>query len=417
MAAPNVKQTSKMARANLQRLLWLPRYGWGAFLSLLVRRNPRLWVIGSAFGVSDGALAFAVAAKQLDPELNIVWLARTNQEAQAAREAGFGSCFTDSTAGFKMTLRAGVVVVTHGFGDANRFGQRGAVIVQLWHGPPLKKVMADSPAVTKINIPGLSKVMRWAFRMGLRRISLIPAIGEVVVPKLCSAFNLTPQQVRALGEPRADILLAGEASERIKAAQDVLQAKLPDIGDARLVLYAPTWRNGEIDPGIPTPAQWECINEVCERLNLILVVRSHQLGVGDYSNHPQRVRLLPPNVQPDVMEILWGIDTLITDYSSLIIYYCLTSKPMVFFAPDLTKYEAERGLNFDYSELADGKVCFSWNSVLENLEAIYSKPESYAAACEHSKQLSERFCDHQDANSAMRVAQAAHELMQQRFLK
>ena len=42
--------------------------------------------------------------------------------------------------GWWATARAGVVVVTHGQGDVNRYATSGAFLVQLWHGIPLKRI-------------------------------------------------------------------------------------------------------------------------------------------------------------------------------------------------------------------------------------------------------------------------------------
>ena len=51
-----------------------------------------------------------------------------------------------SLRGFWLTARAGVVVITHGFGDVNRYAVSDAFIVQLWHGIPLKRISSTSPA-------------------------------------------------------------------------------------------------------------------------------------------------------------------------------------------------------------------------------------------------------------------------------
>lgn len=80
------------------------------------------------------------------------------------------------------TLRAGLVVITHGFGDVNRYGVDGAVVVQLWHGAPLKKVQADSLAVFSAGpglIPGMAARMRAAYRRSNSRISLLPTSSGV----------------------------------------------------------------------------------------------------------------------------------------------------------------------------------------------------------------------------------------------
>ncbi|MDR1824132.1 MAG: CDP-glycerol glycerophosphotransferase family protein [Bifidobacteriaceae bacterium] len=400
---------SHFTKGNLSKLLSLPRYAAGAVRSLWTRRDPKLWVIGSGFGVSDGALAFARAAQALDPGIRFVWLTGSDTEAAAATKAGFEHVARDSADGLQTTLRAGAVIVTHGFGDANRYGQRGAVIVQLWHGPPIKKIRADSPAVTATGIPGMGAVMRFLYRAGSSQISLLPAIGRAVVPHFQSAFNLR-QQVRVLGEPREDVLFRGAERDRIAASRALWDDLLGLKG--KVVLYAPTWRNGDVDEGIPTADEWRLIDETCERLDAYLVIRPHQLGVGEYSGFGARVRLLPPGAQPDVMPLLWGVDALISDYSSLLVYYSVTAQPMVFFAPDLEDYAATRGLYYDYDELSAGHTCRTWAQALARLEEVLTDP---APARKLTRVFRDHFHAYADDQSARRVAEATAELVAKRF--
>ena len=60
--------------------------------------------------------------------------------------------------------------------------------------------------------------------------------------------------------------------------------KRQDEAGARepLVLYAPTWRDGEPDPAQPTEAEAERIAAALESLGARLLVRSHPLGEGAY---------------------------------------------------------------------------------------------------------------------------------------
>ena len=53
------------ARGNVAKLLAFPQYALGWLRARTVRRDPQLWVVGSAFGVADGALAFVRAALEL----------------------------------------------------------------------------------------------------------------------------------------------------------------------------------------------------------------------------------------------------------------------------------------------------------------------------------------------------------------
>ena len=47
------------------------------------------------------------------------------------------------------------------------------------------------------------------------------------------------------------------------------------------------------------------------------------------------------------MLIMWLPDMLITDYSSIIFEYCITQKPMIFFAYDLDDF-IEHGRDFTW---------------------------------------------------------------------
>ena len=408
------------ARGNLQKLLALPRYAWGAARSVWTRRDPALWVIGSAFGVADGARAFLRAAQDLARPPRIVWLAGSPAEAAAARAAGVAEVLDrDSAAGLAVTLRAGLVAVTHGFGDVNRYGVSGAVIVQLWHGAPLKKLHADSPAALQLGglgrIPGMTRMMRLLYRRGTRRISLLPTGSQHFVPSLCSAFDLTPDQVRVLGEPRTDVLFQGSAEDLTDSARALIGSHLGDLAGRRIVLYAPTWRDGAPDPGVPSPEQWGRIDSFCARSQYLLVVRPHPLGVGDYVHRSPFVKLLPATAQPESMPLLWGIDILVTDYSSMLVDFAATGRPIVFLAPDLDDYRRTRGLYDDYAWLSGGRWHSDWDGVLSDLERLVADPDLMAQRCRHSDLLRQEFHTFTDGRNAVRVAEAAAALVESRF--
>jgi len=132
---------------NARKVLRLPLYALGALATLLVPRTPRLWVFGSGIGVGEGALPLYRAARQALPDsVRLVWLAGSSAELTAAIAAGLDAERRSGWRGFRLTLRARVLVVTHGFGDVNRYATRGGFVVQLWHGIPLKRLHLDSDA-------------------------------------------------------------------------------------------------------------------------------------------------------------------------------------------------------------------------------------------------------------------------------
>jgi CDP-ribitol ribitolphosphotransferase len=62
------------------------------------------------------------------------------------------------------------------------------------------------------------------------------------------------------------------------------------------------------------------------------------------------------SAHPDINELMFVADALVTDYSSAIFEYSLLLRPMAFFAPDLEAYERERGFYVDYRSWVPGPV-------------------------------------------------------------
>ena len=265
---------------NARKLAALPLYAVGRMLTMVVPRSRDEWVFGSGAGVGDGALALwdVVAAEGH----RAVWLVGSDREARDAATRGIPHVSKNSPRGFWRTARARVVVVTHGFGDVNRYAVTGAFVVQLWHGIPLKRIGLDSPETLRLSgvlgrLPGaviMRRMLRGMFRGAARRIDVLPAASHVVRGRLESAFALPDERVPVTGEPRVDVLSQGDPQSRRAAARARISSLTGDIDPAtRLVLYAPTWRDGEADPAVPSSAEWATLIETLERADAVLLVR------------------------------------------------------------------------------------------------------------------------------------------------
>lgn len=415
MRTPGQRSAYSFASANLAKLAAVPRYAAGALRSLKVPRDPNLWVIGSDFGLSDGAWAFHRAASALNPAPRIVWQVSNERQRAQAIEAGVAWVDRDSDEGYQLALRAGVIAVTHGLGDVNRYGQRGAIIVQLWHGSPLKKLNLDSPNVLNLGlagrIPGLAAAMRAMYRAGTKTISVFPVACPEFVTSMCSAFALSAEQVLAIGEPRGDELFDGSPNELRARSRELWTKTIPDLGERRLILQAPTWRDGEVDPTIPTDADWALIEDFCERTDSVLVIRPHPKSVGDYHYSSERVQIIDGSRQPQIMPLLWGVDVLVTDYSSILFDYAVTGRPIVYLAPDLEHYEATRGLYIDYADICGkGGLLRTWGEVLDRMDA-WRDPAALAADQALTRATFDRFITHRDGRNAERTVARVLELL------
>lgn len=395
---------------NAAKLLRIPLYAAGRMGTFLVPRGRR-WVFGSGAGVADGALALwhvATAAQH-----SAVWLTSSERERAAATALGIPAIRKSSLRGWWATARAGVIVVTHGQGDVNRYAVAGGFLVQLWHGIPLKRIGLDSPATTEVPaVPGagvLRRLVAFFYRETARRIRLMPAASDRSRGRLESAFALDDARVVVTGEPRVDVLSAGSPDERRAAASALLENAAGSLPTgARTLLYAPTWRDGADDPAVPTAAEWVRIVTILEQQNAVLFVRSHPLGAGAYRPPlpSMRIRKLGSSVLADVTPALPGIDVLITDYSSMAYDVGLLGMPVLYLAPDADEYARTRGFYGRYEDVAGTDAAKEWDGLLAQVESLLTDEQVFAERSARSSTLSAQMHAHRDGRNARRVYQA-----------
>ncbi len=401
----------RFASGNLEKLLALPKYLLSILISWFVPRDARKWVFGSGVGIGEGALEVARRLRSEDPDAEVVWLVADEGEAEAARAEGFEPVPRRGRAGYWATLRAGQIVVTHGLGDANRFGVHGGLVVQLWHGAPLKRLHLDSPVTTVVRGPAVVRaLLRRMYLAGAREVDLFVAGSPIAASRLRSAFRVDPGKVRVLGDARDDAL-ALQASDPAEArrARARLLGLLGEAGErigpsSAVVLYAPTWRDGESDPAVPSADEARRIAEALERLDAHLVVRSHPLGSGAYEGLlGERIHALGSESVRDVTPLLGGVDVVVTDYSSIALDFSLLARPIVWFAPDLERYAGVRGLYEPLEVTSGGRVVRDWDGVLEGLAALEPGSVARRDAEASSRALANRFHTFPEGGAAARV--------------
>ncbi len=394
---------------NAAKLLRLPLYAAGRLGTLLVPRGDT-WVFGCGAGIGDGALALWLHAKERGHRA--VWLVGSPREESDATALGIRTVRRDGLRGWWATARAGVVVVTHGFGDVNRYAVTGAFTVQLWHGIPLKRIGLDSPVTVQVpSVPGagvLRRLIGILYRRAAQGIRLLPAASDRARGRLESAFGLSGERVVVTGEPRVDVLSAGTAAQRRDTASVLLLRTGPLLPGQRALLYAPTWRDGAADPAVPTAEEWVRIVHLLEKHDAVLFVRSHPLGEGGYAPpwSSGRVRMLGAGLLPDVTPALPRIDALVTDYSSLAYDVGLLRMPVVYLAPDVEEYARQRGFYGSYRDVAGDDFARDWPGAVAQLDAILGDEVEYAARSDRSAALSAHMHAHRDGENTRRVYQA-----------
>lgn len=401
--------------------------------AFFVPRRADRWIFGSWIGVGDGALAVARELRKSDPDATIYWAVADPAESAKAAAEGFTPVLRNSWAGFTATLTSRYIIITHGYGDVNRVGIAGATIAHLGHGVPIKRLHHHIAART--DGPGLKKsILRRIYRLGSERVQIYVAASVAVAERLRLANGVAPGRVQALGDPRDDVVIAQAHDPRLSAeARGELREVLGLAGEGlecveareKLVLYAPTWRDGGEGAPVPTAREVEALHEWLEAHNARLVIRSHPMASGaldaafglDQSEvidhgpeNAVRIHTLPAALAPDITPLLGGFDAVITDYSSIAVDFSLLSRPIIWFAPDLAQYYSTRGLYEPLEITAAGQIQQSWARSIARLDAVFASGGAARQAEADARALALRFHDYPQGRASARVIAALRHL-------
>ena len=139
--------------------------------------------------------------------------------------------------------------------------------------------------------------------------------------------------------------------------------------DKKIILYAPTFRDEEKFNNVFDFLDLEKFNEKLGD-DYILALRLHpkikDYYRGDISSKGKYVDVSDWDSEQELMLIS---DMLITDYSSIMIEYCVLNRPIIFFTYDLDSYLAsERGFYYDFKDTVPGPIVYSCDELIDVIE-------------------------------------------------
>jgi CDP-glycerol glycerophosphotransferase len=278
--------------------------------------------------------------------------------------------------------------------------REGQVIVQTWHGTPLKRIGFDFDNAHLAGEDYLSEIEREAPHW-----SLLLSPNRFSTPLLRRAFRYQGEVLES-GYPRNDLLYA---ADREKTA-DAVRRRLGLPPDKKVVLYAPTWREDRrrFNGGVALDL---CLDLDHARRELgrdhVLLIRPHTHVVEKVPNAGDGF-VWDVASYPDVTELFLVADVLVTDYSSLMFDFAHTGRPMLFFTYDLEWYrDTLRGFYLDFEREAPGPLLSTSAEVVGALRNLGATSSRYADAYAGFR---ERYCDLDDGRAAARVVDRMLEL-------
>lgn len=237
------------------------------------------------------------------------------------------------------------------------------IYINTWHGTPLKHMGFD----VKNNLKGSQNTMK-NFLASDYMIS--PNAHTTNIFK--HAFKLDglySGEILEIGYPRIDLTINTTANEAREYLAEHLNLKKKPI-----ILYCPTWRGKNVnDPENSLLNIFEEIKLLNQKLPHQVLVKVHPFVYSKAKEMPE----LKPYLVPDFLDtnqLMPAVDLMITDYSSIFFDFLVTDKPIVFYVPDLDKYQNERGVYID--------LCALPGPVADNIQDVITlvSNESYKDA-------------------------------------
>ncbi|MCM3023718.1 glycosyltransferase [Heyndrickxia ginsengihumi] len=231
--------------------------------------------------------------------------------------------------------------------------KEGQVYINTWHGVPLKTLGKDMHGTL-----GQHKNLMRNFL----QTDIIIAPNTFTADKIIDSHDLRgiyKGKIAEIGYPRVDLVLK----------ENNIKEKLGCQKNKKVLLYAPTWR-GEVGN---VSGEIKKILEDIKVLNkkvgseYIILLKVHSLMQKYVKDKKLNLNIVPDNI--DTNELLYNVDVLITDYSSIFFDFLITKRPIIFYAYDQKKYKKERGFYLELDEMP-GPICRDINEVVAELSNI-----------------------------------------------
>ncbi|GGY83842.1 hypothetical protein GCM10010327_12610 [Streptomyces nitrosporeus] len=284
-------------------------------------------------------------------------------------------------------------IVTNG-GIREWFVRReGQVVVQTWHGTPLKRIGADLLGTPQANLAYIGSLPQRS-----RQYSLFITPNAFTTPIMTNAFRLQCEVLEA-GYPRNDVFHAPDRVERAAAVKE----KLGIPAGKKVVLYAPTWRDDQRYGGRRFKLDNRIdVDEARKRLgdDHVLLYRKHHKVLDSIPGAGQGF-VWDVTYYPDIADLYLIADVLITDYSSVLFDFAHSGRPMLFFTYDLEHYrDTLRGFYFDFTSRAPGPLIKTSEELVDAIRNIDDVSAKYQEKYDRFKA---DFCEPSDGLASARV--------------
>ena len=302
----------------------------GVFRVFPIRPRRILFSAFSGRQYSDSPRRISEALLKEHPEYEQIWAFTDPEKFRFLEEKGIRVIKFKSLEYLFCAMTCNVFVDNVEFWSILKF-RPGQMILQTWHGGGCyKRVGSDRLDVSDLELQHVIQKME-------QNTLFVSSCREFTRNVIRGAFGYRGE-VLEVGLPRNDELLRGSGADL-----DELRRQLGIPEGNRVVLYAPTFRKS---------LKTDLYDVDMDRLRGALsrrfggtwtvVLRLHYYMSGKILSAAQGENVVDATAYPDMQDLLYLADVLVTDYSSSLWDFSLMNKPAFVYANDLADYCTER---------------------------------------------------------------------------
>lgn len=345
------------------------------FLFIFIKKDRKICIFGDFGGkrFGDNCKYLYLYLYQNPNYFNkIIWITRSREVIKKLQKNGYEVYYMYSLKSIYYHLKAKYHFIDQGEMDIFGFLSRGAIKINLWHGLPLKKIMALCADFEKKYIGSWDE-------------QFLLTCSQFGSSTLGKAFRVSTKKMLLGLYPRVDRLISNsyplfDDERSLIAYIDSIKSK-----GKKILLYLPTFRDKHKLKflGINNKKELEKIFKFLEENDYFLISKIHLAGLAiDKENNEQKLKntsfFLNLSAEFDIYAILKEIDILITDYSSIYYDFLVLDKDIIFYPYDLKIYsDVDRGLLFDYDKITPGDKVYNIDELIENLKLKINTRDSF----------------------------------------
>lgn len=336
--------------------------------SYIFPRTKKILVFGSyRGGFNDNTKYLFIYANEYVKNKDIIWISTRKSTVQQIQSIGFRAHYVLSPKGLYYALRAKYWFVNSYTSDIAFFLAGNAIVVNLWHGLPMKTIefgITQGELAKRYVKKQFSDIFFHpaSFRRPDFLISTTSFIDEI----FSTSFRIQKSQCIQAGYPRDGLLqMPKEKVETFISRYESAETKalVEKIQQYKIVfVYMPTWRDSQREC-FANGFDLNALNTCAAAQNACVLMKPHANTIIDKSIEYSNLIFLDGNV--DMYCILPYTHVLITDYSSILYDYILMpDKHVILFHYDYEEYVNSREFIFDIQDNIVGRKVYTFNELI-----------------------------------------------------